>query len=307
MVGFRWAQCRRVRAVLWDYASERLSEGPMERVEAHLPQCASCREELAGLRRAEGLLSACRAQEEPAPRSNWSDLQQRIVAEGIAHVTPRAPSRRPAASVGLSYAARSGRAPWSMQLATSMAGGFAAVLVIALGYRVLNLSGTAATKPAVTLASRHANPSSMPDLKPNVPDAARPDDNPHGAQIMTSMFGFLSNIRVEPQTEGTASTPIAVPVSLTSVSRKREPRLERRNVQAVAKPQTHHDNSVAANSVPHFKHYAQKSGDSLPDTSQTVARAALEHVQPVGYESDDSNVYVVGSVLPVSHDDDHDY
>ena len=127
MLGFQWAQCRRVRPVLWDYASERLSEGPMELVEQHLQKCLACRAEVVTLQRAQQFLSACRAEEEPAPRSDWNALRQRIVEENVTPLPQAAFASAPIAA-GQGAARRGLRPSWQMQLVTCTAGGFAAAL-----------------------------------------------------------------------------------------------------------------------------------------------------------------------------------
>jgi hypothetical protein len=74
--------CRSVRRLLWEYAAERLSEGPMETVERHLADCENCRREMEALRRAQVALVAYRRQEPPASQANWQSLRQRLTTEG---------------------------------------------------------------------------------------------------------------------------------------------------------------------------------------------------------------------------------
>lgn len=79
---FFWkrGQCRAIRLLLWDYASNRISEGPLETVEKHLADCEACRAELASLSRAQQLLCSARQNPPPSPRSDWHTLRARLEA-----------------------------------------------------------------------------------------------------------------------------------------------------------------------------------------------------------------------------------
>lgn len=74
----RWGlDCRHVQHALWDYVSDRLGEGTLERVERHLQCCARCAREVEAFRRTLYLLRA--SQETiPAPRAGWKELCDRI-------------------------------------------------------------------------------------------------------------------------------------------------------------------------------------------------------------------------------------
>ncbi len=87
MLRFSRPACRKVQRALWDYANHRLSEGLMEIVERHLPDCSACRKELDSLRRAQCLLTAYRQETPPAPRTDWEDLRARLIEAG--HFAPQ--------------------------------------------------------------------------------------------------------------------------------------------------------------------------------------------------------------------------
>ena len=93
MIEFKLQACRAAQRDLWDYASERLAEGPMEQIERHLATCASCRREVTEWKRAQILLETAQAAPLPAARLGWMDLQARIAADVAAFGPPR-PDRR---------------------------------------------------------------------------------------------------------------------------------------------------------------------------------------------------------------------
>jgi hypothetical protein len=67
-------ECRAVARMIWDYASQRLGESDIERIERHLPCCDRCREELEGYLRAISLVSSCRVLDPPDSKATWSEL-----------------------------------------------------------------------------------------------------------------------------------------------------------------------------------------------------------------------------------------
>lgn len=316
MPGLRWAQCRRVRPVLWDYASERLSEGPMELVEQHLQTCAACRREVASLQNAQNFLSACRAVEEPAPRSDWNALRQRMVTAGVTPISAPDLSAPAMPNAGGSW---NPRAMWRMQLLTSMVGGFAAVLLVAGGYGLARFRQTGSV-PATAVASS-AGLMAHPVAR-TAPDAGT-------TQIIASVADALSTMRSQSETAETPTIPIIkvsqadVPAPLApvqAVPHKREQASERS--LAASTPPVHRAgakrrSAPAAqsfarndNSVLRFHSYKSKPQERLPEATQiaeATSRYALEHVRPVSSEDSDYSTYVVGAVRPISRDDDHDY
>lgn len=215
MLPFRWAQCRRIQPALWDFASERLSEEMMEQVEQHLHGCIACDRELASLKRAQTLLAACRAQEEPAPRADWSDLRQRIVADGLAHIATPASSRRTGKTAGRERATNGYCASWTMQLATSAAGGFAAVLVLGLGYGAFHARNTGAvsrTMPTGTVAANTGLPASSVvsaapgQVVPTPPEQLASASDAQNAQWTKNIFIALNSLSVQSDKIGTAGS-----------------------------------------------------------------------------------------------------
>lgn len=133
--------CRTVRRDLWDFAGERLSEGPMEQVERHLIRCAACRKEVQAMQEAQRLLAVCR-EATPPSRAGWTDLRHRLAAE------------QPGRARMPEYQLSAPRSHWLPRL--SMASGFASLLiVVALLYRTSTpqpSSGTGANpSPSVAI------------------------------------------------------------------------------------------------------------------------------------------------------------
>lgn len=325
MLLLRWAQCRSAQPLLWDYASERLSEEIMERVERHLSQCASCHKELDSLKRAQGLLAACRAQEEPAPRSDWNDLQQRLVADGLAQIAPSAAGRRVQNSARRERFGMAARAPWTMQLATSAAGGFAAVLVLAFGYNAQHLHnapGVTSGADTKSIALNTAIPAapSVPALL--VQAAQSPSVNPQDAKFVANVIKAINSVSAGGGSIVHDSAPAQVRQSNGSLSETRGGTMvavsmrsnERRHAPTqpsfFATSRRPVDKTLASiSSARKSRRYDSKTNAHPSDAPQTLiaSRYALEHVQPVGTDGDDSNAYVVGSVRPISRDDEGVY
>ena len=333
MVLFRWAQCRSAQPLLWDYASERLSEEMVEQVEQHLQKCASCHKELASLKRAQGLLSACRMQEEPAPRSDWNDLQQRLVADGLAHISPVSNRRSAGLSRRRDLNTTPSRAPWAMQLATSAAGGFAAVLVLAFGYNTLHLRNAPGTTTLAdvktTGASSAASVASAAPTSP--PQVTPPADDAQSAQWTANVLAAMRSSSVDSDStiggsrQAKASPENTVlepkPSALLNASvRRNERRLQSRIARAgnhaslpseyftVGKASAN-KTLVSLRGAASVRNRGGKSKARPADAAQiqVASRYALEHVQPVGTDSDESNGYVVGSVRPITRDDEGVY
>ena len=332
MLGFGWLQCRHTRPALWDYASERLSEGPMEIVEKHLQACAVCRREVESLRNAQNFLSACRAEEEPAPSSDWNALRQRLLTQSPARLPEPAMPRRHARSAPaiLRPADRdNARAPWQMQLLTSMAGGFAAVGIVALGYGLLMHRQAVAVPHSGAMKPVDVPYSTNSIAMAAVKTGSGPKSDINNVQMIGHVVDILNNARVGSATTTFASVkPVrnaqsAPSGALISVSHKPSvaflPRIASGTPHSTRRPNTqlaagrvtaNHGNTRIARSeskgLP-FRHYTPRPEDRLPNTEQTASRYALEQVRPVGNDSDDSNVYVVGTVQPASQNDDHDF
>jgi anti-sigma factor RsiW len=85
--------------VLGDYVDNALAPAERARVEAHLAECAECRELVAGLRSVVATAAAL-APLDP-PRAAWSRIERGIRAEGAGRRTPRWPWLAAAAALAL--------------------------------------------------------------------------------------------------------------------------------------------------------------------------------------------------------------
>ena len=324
MVLFRWAQCRSAQPLLWDYASERLSEEIMERVELHLGQCPSCHKELDSLKRAQGLLAACRAQEEPAPRSDWNDLQQRLVADGLAQIAPSAAGRRVPNDVRRERFGMTGRAPWTMQLATSAAGGFAAVLVLALGYNALHLHnapGATSGVDAKSIATSTAASVALPAPALPTQEMQSPAQNAQDARLVAGVINFMYSVSSGNGSVGNDSAPAQVRQENVAASEPRGGTMipasmrsgERRHApiqpSSFASRRSIDRTLTTLNNAHKSRRDNRKTNARPSDAPQTqiASSYALERVQPIGSDGDESNAYVVGSVRPISRDDEGVY
>ena len=323
MLLLRWAQCRSAKPLLWDYASERLSEEIMERVELHLGRCASCHKELDSLKRAQGLLAACRAQEEPAPRSDWNDLQQRLVTDGLAQIAPSVAGRRAQNPARRERVGMAGRAPWTMQLATSAAGGFAAVLVLALGYNALhphNTPGAISGADTKSIAANTAGPLRRTASAASN-QATPPVDNSQNAQLVADMIRFVKSVSSGSGSVADNSAPAQVRQENAAASetkggaiipasmRSNERRYALTQPSSFASRRSVDKTLVSGNSARKLRRDSRKSATRPSDAqpTQIASRYALERVQPIGSDGDESNAYVVGSVRPISRDDEGVY
>lgn len=325
MVGFRWLQCRRVRPALWDYASERLSEGPMELVEQHIARCGSCKHELDSLRQTQEFLAACRAEDEVAPRSTWNTLRQRLLAETqsslpdpMFHQAENA-ERSPAVStfdpVSVAWNRPAPRAVWPMYLMTSMAGGFAAVALIAVSYGLMTLH-----KPA----SPSSEIAEMSAIKTEISASSNPEAERQ--QVLAHITGLLKNVQTDTAMVVTSSgsegssdtskapvpnknnTPQQVSTGTGIVSGRLDKRVAPTHAFAIRADQKQARTSARQkkNGLK-FRHYTPRPDERLPEITQVATRSGLEHVRPVGNESDESDIYVVGTVQPASRDEDNNY
>lgn len=164
------AGCRPVRRLLWEYAEERLPEDAMERVERHLNSCASCRREIEGMRQAQKLLVAFRAQDPPPPRTGWATLRDRLTAEAGASL-PAAhaghSSRLPLATLEGLYSGdsrRTRRSTWMPRL--SLTGSMAMVLLLGVfGYRTFRSAEYLGTSPQNVTGGIQKWAPNMPEKK----------------------------------------------------------------------------------------------------------------------------------------------
>ena len=108
-------RCAQVREKLTEYQLDLLGDGEAREVQAHIDECADCREELAALERMDELIQP--AEHHEAPRDMWAGVQARM--------KPR-------------------RAPWWQvwRAAPKPAIAMAAAMLIAIGGIWLGLSGS---------------------------------------------------------------------------------------------------------------------------------------------------------------------
>jgi hypothetical protein len=137
--------------MLWDYAQERLSEGPLETVERHIMCCDRCRADLSQVRRAAKLLVAYNRQEQTRPRTGWLELREQLIAEPVTYMrTVPQQERAPR------------RLAWAVPVV-------AAALVVAFGLHNPILAHQNKTSPgSVQMAS--PPPAGQTEVAKNIPD-----------------------------------------------------------------------------------------------------------------------------------------
>ena len=157
MFGLLRLTCRSTRRILWEYALDRLSEGPMESVEAHLAQCNACQKELASVRRAQSLLAACREHVPPPPRTDWATLRSRLIAEGQPNSTESresSPTYR-GVSVQSLLEPRPAYRVRTKRYQLGIVGGMATfLLTAAVGYHSMLPANVAGTSPGKTMTAQ---------------------------------------------------------------------------------------------------------------------------------------------------------
>lgn len=187
-------ECRTVQRALWDYTNHRLPEGVLEKVEHHLPTCEACRHELKSLRQAQHVLTSYKSEPVPVQRTDWSDLQQRLLTEGNAPALRAAfqndaREERPAESENRAEDRRRRRPGETWQGSLLYAGGFTAFLITAaLGYRFFPLTGASA---------RHEQPKAVVSAGPGPLEFAPSQGRPPAGTVAYH----------KPQTEADALNP----------------------------------------------------------------------------------------------------
>ncbi len=71
-------QCQSIIPLLWDYESGKLTGDELQRVSAHLQECASCREQAAQFGVVSRMFAEDRNQPVPEFQSTWSRIEQQI-------------------------------------------------------------------------------------------------------------------------------------------------------------------------------------------------------------------------------------
>ena len=289
MTKIKFYACRAAQRDLWDYAGERLAEGPLEQVERHLESCAKCRREAAQYRRAQGLLAT--AQTNAAPQSarlGWSDLQQRIAADVAQFGEPR--PDKAVTRQAVSHLLESRRASRFASLRPTLAGGFALTLTFALfAHRT--------PKNAPMIAASLAPTVSMAAIAP--PVASNPfnlnvsDPLPVQSEIFA---GIPTAPRVGPKKAVTTRpTPLNAPQRLASA----EP-AKTTKTPVVKKPSTA---KHAAQATPRKQEIASAP---LADKLKFAPRDANTDAEKAPDAAEVANG-VIGVLVPVSHDEDNVY
>jgi|GEM_PF-6735547 len=82
-------QCQSIVPLLWDYESGRLNGAELQKVTAHLQECASCREQAAQFGTVAGMVAEDRNQPVPDFQSTWSHIEKSIAPSPRLHFRPR--------------------------------------------------------------------------------------------------------------------------------------------------------------------------------------------------------------------------
>jgi hypothetical protein len=299
--------CRAVRRVLWDYTADRLSEGPMEMAERHLAECAACRREAEAVRRAQGLLWACRQESPPPPRSGWAELQDRLIGEGLTSPRGVTARSRPCALTSR-WAPGGGRrlqrpgGEWLPKI--GLASGFAACLLLAAwGYRAflpavshspVSPGEQAGSHPSLPGPNQHLALSASRAAQPRnaapererapLPDVAAPSqDASYDSQGAPSLAAF----HPEPRRRALPANP---PASLT-------PKTHRDSAQVSNAPRQPHDGKL------HFKPYQPSEKERLPSGQMADSTSySAKQIVPVN-----SPHYFMDTLEPINHEDDPVY
>ena len=288
MMGFKFKACRAAQRDLWDYAGERLAEGPMEQVERHLETCASCRREAAQWKKAQNFLENAQAAPLPSARLGWNDLQDRIAADVAAFGPPRPDKRHTQQAVSqLISSRRVERIPF---LRPALAGGTALALAgILLTHRAPKSApnqASAAPAPVTIFAGAPAlltGPSAASLLSAPTP---------------SSDFASLPSVSTE---EIAASRPQTVKPD--AVKTRRAPK----RIADAQRSETKRAKAVAKTAAP------QAVAVNRRDDSQNDGTVKLKPYKPTSHEKkapDDSEVAhtgVMATVAPVAYDENNGY
>jgi hypothetical protein len=296
--------CRAVRRVLWDYAADRLSEGPMEMAERHLAECAACRREAESVRRAQSLLSACRQEPPPSPRSGWSELQDRLIGEGLASprgVTVRSRPRALAPRWDHGGGRRLQRPGGEWLPKIGLASGFASCLLLAAwGYRAL--------LPAVSY------PSPEKHAATKRPSLIRDQHGVTGAVVSRAEKrndGSTDTKRVSAPNEPLPQVDPYVRPGVRLVDNRPEPghRLPE-NPPVHLPPKTHRDAAQVSNAPRqpndgklHFKPYQPSEKERLPSGQMADSTYySAKQIAPINAPH-----YFMDTLEPINHEDDPVY
>jgi hypothetical protein len=293
----------------------------METVERHLALCVACRRETESLRRAQGLLAACRQTPIPPPRSDWNALRARLQLEGKPHtheVEPL-PLHLPRTSTGLTSIGFTSAGPtsvglverqmprrhnrWLPSLAASTACAVA-LLLVAVGYRILHapapaLKGGApqplaanAGKLSSTLKLAAADTTNR-EARPAAPKAANPYNNSAWINTPALIADTVRPVGASRRLSNPLRRAIPAFAHGRSELKLAANRRHGRRIQ-VADGQKQTPDSL------HFRPYTPRPEDALPSGGGDEGRYALDSVVPVS-NAGASDAYPMPSVRPVQN------
>lgn len=298
------AGCRSVRRELWDYAEERLAEGPMERVEQHLERCTACRQEVETLRQAQRLLATCR-ESTPPSRANWADLRSRLAAEGLADTRQTAASdwqREPRFARLIERRPEPSRAVWMPRLA--MASGVATLLIFAaIGYRMtrpvpapISGAGTLASVPGMSSeALKNLTKSLMTPISTGSGYGLQPEDNPNNIpqpETVATVGGHAD--------KGTAPDNKVVVKAVPPPTNSENVVKNTLKKKTPPKPDTEYNLRPDGNGK---LKYLPKNSDAPQMAKRDQNKSVMPSDEGSRYAQYD-NGYYMGTLTPVSHEDE---
>lgn len=291
MIRFKFQACRAAQRELWDYAGERLAEGPMEQVERHLEVCASCRREVTEWKKAQNLLENAQAAPLPTARLGWRDLQARIASDVAAFGPPRPDKRHTRQVVAHLIPSRRANIPSWLRPALALGGmSLALALVLFANRAPRRLDKT----PNAAPASGFGMPATLPSLAPS------PDANSSLSSLLSDVYPPVA--LSEPPVVSAKSSPQQIAksdaVKVRPASNRIAPApplpLKWRALKASAK-----------SALPKVK-----AANHLSD-SQNNDKIKFQPHEPTPEEKPLDNTEVaagvIGTLVPVSNDDSNGY
>jgi hypothetical protein len=279
--------CRGIERDLWDYAGDRLSEGPLERVERHLQQCASCAQEVEGMRRAQSGLKELCQEVIPPPATGWEAIARRLEHEP----TPVLERR---------IFARCERRVFAGDWLPSMAAASVVsllMLVGAFGYRSLQSDPAPTTQSPASRAalSSSSAPSQETTAMQDTTESEPSPDDLLKSPLREPPVSRPSDVASAPSVpmrmvRGTAPTSMRKATPSSSFVKR-----SGNTAQMAARPaaaskrrsQTPVDNSI------HFEPHVptDEERDALNNRVRTPRRTVMGTLVPVSQESDSDTIY----------------
>lgn len=273
--------CRSVTPHLWGFVANTLPEGDLERIEAHLRQCETCRQEAAQYREALAALNVYRQQSVPMARSGWESLRARIVAEE-AQTVPVKPFAFPGATP---------KPRWTKPLWYDFAMGGAAaaslLLFVVLAARVV--PHTVLSSPGTSVAE---TPPADASPSPGMPSLTPVNHSESAANLAASLFplpGKTAEPLLNSSDSGAEVTPNA-PVTHVETANyvREEPRPAPRSLR-----------SRKSSPPPVVTHPTLTLADYPVDGARPNSRTSHEYVMGSGVQNDrtpETRTYVMDSI-----------